>query len=164
MDQPVKPNWWDRNWKWFVPVACLSALILLAGFVALLMTFVSGVMKSSDAYKQALVRAKANPAVVEALGSPIQDGFFSSGNIHITGPSGNAELAIPISGPKGSGTIYLEAHKSAGEWSFSKLVVEIKASGERIDLLAKPEAVPNLTLNRTQAQSPERLTPFIRSE
>jgi hypothetical protein len=113
--------------------------LLIVAFVFVLMSFVFGMMKSSDAYSQALTRAKANPAVIEALGSPIKDGYFTSGSINETGPSGTAELSIPISGPKGSGTIFLEAHKSAGEWSFTKLVVEIDKSNQRIDLLTGPE-------------------------
>ena len=92
-------------------------------------------MKSSDVYKEALARAKASPAVAEALGTPIKAGYFTSGNINVSGPSGDAELSIPISGPKGQATIYLEARKSAGEWAFSLLEVEIVETKERIDLL-----------------------------
>jgi len=153
MDQPIKVNWWSRNWKWFVPVGCLSSLLLLVGFVALILAFVFGMMKSSDVYKQALARANASPAVVDALGAPIKEGFFISGSINVSGPSGDAELAIPISGPKGDGTIYLEARKSAGEWSFSKLLVEIKTSNKRIDLLTQPQAMLNLSFNPGLAAS-----------
>src|SRR5690242_7952002 len=119
MDQ-APSSWWTRNWKWFVPAGCLSLLALLGAFIALTLSFVFGMMKQSDAYQQALARAKASPAVVEALGQPLKEGFFTSGNINVNGPNGDAELAIPISGPKGGGTIYLEANKSTGEWSFSK--------------------------------------------
>lgn len=143
MAEAPNTNWWNRNWKWFVPVGCLSVIILFVAFFALIMTFVFGMMKSSDAYGQALAMARQSPAVVEALGRPIADGYFTSGSINETGPSGNAELAIPISGPKGSGTIYLEARESAGIWTFSKLVVEIDSSGERIDLLAEAHLTPD---------------------
>jgi hypothetical protein len=139
MATPSNSNWWERNWKWFVPVGCLSVILIFVGGIALMVTFVFGLMKTSDAYVQALSRAKENPAVVEALGRPIEDGYFSSGSINETGPSGRAELAIPISGPKGSGTIYLEANESANQWSFSKLEVEIDKTGERIDLLTESD-------------------------
>jgi hypothetical protein len=135
MNEPANSDWWSRNWKWFVPVGCLSVVLLFAAGIALLITFVFGMIKSSDAYGEALARAKASPAVIEALGSPIKEGYFTSGSINETGRSGDAELAIPISGPKGSGTIYLEAEESAGQWSFSTLQVEVEKSGERIDLL-----------------------------
>ena len=135
LNPPQEPNWWSRNWKWFVPVACLTAIALLAGFVFAIMSVVYGMMKSSDAYQHALSRARENPAVVSALGSPIKEGYFTTGNINVSGPSGDAKLAIPISGPKGEGTIYVEAQKSAGEWSYSVLVVRVEQTKQRINLL-----------------------------
>lgn len=140
MNRPYEPSWWSRNWKWFVPVGCLTMIVLFVGFFVLIMSLVFGMMKSSDVYSQALTRAKADTTVVEALGSPITDGYFTSGNISETGPSGTAELSIPISGPKGSGTIYLEARKSTGQWTFTKLIVEIEKSNQRIDLLPSLES------------------------
>jgi hypothetical protein len=68
------------------------------------------------------------------LGSPIEAGIFVMGSINVSGPSGKADLAIPISGPSGKGTIYARASKAANRWTFSQLVVEIKATKERIDL------------------------------
>jgi len=135
MSQVRQVNWWDRNWKWFVPVACLGAIVFFIGLVAGAVFFAFGLMKSSDVYKSAFARAQAHPAVVEALGSPVRAGLVTSGTINVSGHSGTAELAIPISGPKGKGTIFVEARKSAGRWSFGILVVEIKPGRRRIDLL-----------------------------
>ncbi len=135
MNQQKEGSWWNRNWKWFVPVGCLGAIVLFIGFAAIIASFVFGLMKSSDAYKDAVAQAKANSSVVEALGTPIEEGILVSGNINVTGSSGHADLAIPISGPNGKGTIYVVATKSAGKWSFSTLVVEINETATRIDLL-----------------------------
>jgi len=134
--QPDK-NWWGRNWKWFVPVGCLGSLVLFAGFITLIMCFVFGMMKSSDAYKDAVSRAKAHTAVQKSLGTPVEEGVFVTGNININGPSGQANLAIPISGPDGKATVYVVAAKSAGQWTFTTPVVELKETKQRIDLLAQ---------------------------
>ncbi len=131
-----RPGWWSRNWKWFVPVGCLTFLGLIVVFVALLAVVIFGAMKSSDVYKEALQRAQTNPEVVAALGEPIRDGWFVSGKTEVSGGGGEADLAIPVSGPKGSGTIYAVAEKSAGRWNYSKLQIEVKATGQRIDLQA----------------------------
>jgi hypothetical protein len=139
MNERYEPNWWQRNWKWFVPVGCLSTLLLFFGGIALLASFVFGMMKSSDVYGQAVTRAKANPEVVAALGSPISAGYFTNGSIQQSGDSGSAQLSIPISGPKGKATIYVEARKSAGHWSFGKLQVGIDSQNRSIDLLTEPE-------------------------
>jgi hypothetical protein len=126
-----------------VPTGCLGLLLLAAGFVFFIVSIVCGAMKSSDAYKTALAKAKADPRVVNALGSPIKDGFFVSGKANVSGSSGHADLTVPISGPKGKGTIYFVASKFAGEWTFSKLIVEVGETGERIDLTEKgPRTVP----------------------
>ena len=134
---PLTPssNWWMRNWKWFVPTGCLSLLVLLVAFVGSIALIVFSAMKSTDVYKDALARARVNPAVVEALGSPIKEGFLVSGNTNVNGASGEANLSIPISGPNGKGTIYVAARKSLGRWDYSGLIVEIAKSHQRIDLL-----------------------------
>ncbi len=139
-----KGNWWTRNWKWFVPTGCLTVLILFATFIALIVMIVFSAMKSSDVYKDALERAKAEPAVIEALGSPIKDGMFVSGSTNVNGASGEANLAIPIYGPKGKATIYVVAKKSAGEWKDSVLAVEIEKTKQRIDLLKISERSESL--------------------
>ena len=42
MEQQKQGNWWDRNWKWFVPVGCLGALALVAVFVGAILMIVFG--------------------------------------------------------------------------------------------------------------------------
>ena len=64
-----KPNWWKRNWKWFVPLGCFSMALLFLAFVGSILVIVFSAMKSTDVYKEALARAKADTAVIEALGS-----------------------------------------------------------------------------------------------
>lgn len=138
MEQLPKGTWWSRNWKWVVPVGCLTPIIVCGGGITLILAIVFGAMKSSDVYTEALARARASEEVIEALGEPIEPGFFVSGSIEVTGPSGNADLSIPIRGPQGSATIYVVATKTAGEWEFSTLEVAPKGSDSRIDLLGEP--------------------------
>ncbi len=135
---PAK-GWWDRNWLWFLPLGCLSMLVLIAAIGALIAFAVFGVMKSTDAYKTAIAAAKANSAVTAALGSPVVEGYFTSGDFEVNGASGSADLAIPIYGPKSSGTIFVVGTKTAGEWKYSRLVVQIDKTKERIDLVAPAE-------------------------
>ena len=132
---PQPAGWWSRNWKWFVPTGCcLTPLVLGGAFAAFIILVVFGALKQTDVYQTALARAKADPRVTNALGTPIEEGWLLSGNTNVNGSSGDADLSIPISGPKGKGTIYTVATKSAGEWKYSKLVVKIDSTGEKIDL------------------------------
>jgi hypothetical protein len=109
--------------------------VVIVGSIALI---VFSAMKSSDVYKDALARAKTHPAVIEALGSPVTEGLLLSGNTNVNGASGEANLSIPVSGPKGKGTIYVAATKSLGRWNYSGLVLEIERTHQRIDLLQRP--------------------------
>jgi hypothetical protein len=138
---PAPPrNWWSRNWKWFVPTGCLTLVLLFCLFIALIFSIVMGSMKSSDAYKQAVAKARANPTVAEKLGTPIAAGYFVTGNINVQNNSGNADLQIPISGPKGKAVIHAVAIKSAGKWEYSRLTVTIEGQPE-LDLL-EPKPSP----------------------
>ncbi|MET0581772.1 MAG: cytochrome c oxidase assembly factor Coa1 family protein [Pseudoxanthomonas sp.] len=138
MNTPVQhqpAGWWQRNWKWFVPMLAAVALTLLAVAILALMSALFGMIKSSDAYRQGLQRAQHSPAVVAALGEPIREGWLVMGNISVNGPSGEANLQIPLSGPKGEGDLYLEATKSAGQWNYRTLLVRVDGARESIDLL-----------------------------
>jgi hypothetical protein len=112
--------------------------VLFVVFVGSVLLIVFSAVKSTDVYKDALARAKAHPAVIEALGSPVTEGFLVSGNTNVNGASGEAKLSIPIAGPKGKGTIYVAARKSLGRWNYSGLVFEIEKKHQRIDLLPNP--------------------------
>ena len=128
------PNWWSRNWKWFVPTLVVTGMALIAAFILAIMSFVFGLMKSSEPYQTGLSRARADAAVVAALGEPITSGYFVQGNINTSGSSGEANLAIPLKGSRGAATLYVEASKQAGLWQYETLVVALDEGGQRIDL------------------------------
>ena len=135
MNEQRNTNWLGQNWKWLVPIGCLGSLALFAAFIVAIGCLVFGMMKSSGAYQGAVAKAQADPSVQQALGTPIEEGMFVTGAISVGAGSGQADLSIPIRGPDGQATIQVVAEQSAGQWTFSTLVVEIKNSRQRIDLL-----------------------------
>ena len=62
-----------------MPLGCFTVALLFFVFVGSIVVIVFSAMKSTDVYREALARAKADPAVIEALGSPIKDGFSPLG-------------------------------------------------------------------------------------
>jgi hypothetical protein len=132
---PHRKNWWQRNWKWFVPTGCLTFVAAGVALIFCIVLLIFGAMKSSDAYKTAFARARKDPRVIEAIGQPIHSGWYVSGNTKVNGDSGESDLTIPIHGRKGKAKIYAVATKSEGEWQYSKLTVKIEKTGEKIDLL-----------------------------
>jgi Cytochrome oxidase complex assembly protein 1 len=136
--EPPRSSWWSRNWKWALPVGCLLPIVLCGGgltaFFFLVYGAVTGSIKASDAYAQGMAQARSNPEVVAALGEPIDSGFWISGSINVNGSSGDVDVSIPISGPKGSGTLYVVGTRSAGRWQYSTMAVEIPGRASRIDI------------------------------
>jgi hypothetical protein len=145
---PARKSWLRRNWLWLLGGLFLGGLLLVFGVIMLIF----GAIRSSDVAKAAVARAQANPDVVQRLGSPLEEGFFVSGSVNVGGDTGDADLAIPISGPKGKGTIAVTARKIGGIWECSVLQVAINSTGEHIDLL--PSA-PSVSENQTQASQPQ---------
>jgi hypothetical protein len=97
--------------------------------------------KHSDAYRDALAKAHNDSRVVEQLGEPLHEGWLASGQIKVSNSSGYAEISIPLAGPKGSGTLYVVARKTAGRWDFDTLRLQVAGREEAIDLLETQPAV-----------------------
>ncbi|HEX8352214.1 MAG TPA: cytochrome c oxidase assembly factor Coa1 family protein [Pyrinomonadaceae bacterium] len=133
---------WGRNWKWMVPAGCLGLILGLAALVGGIFFFAMSALKSSDVYRGALAIARDSPAAVERLGQPIKDGWLVKGNVRYEGERGNANLDIPVSGPKKSGTLRVWATTQGGEWTYEKL--DLQAEGEEaVSLLDRgAEQVP----------------------
>lgn len=140
MEQPPplpsapRQNWFKRNWKWFVPSGCLVVFLAIVAVIGLIVISVFSVMKQAEPYRFAMNAAKQNAELREAIGTPIKESFFLSGNTNVNGASGESSLAIPVSGPKGKATVYVEAKKEAGIWEYQKVSAEVAGTGQRIDL------------------------------
>jgi hypothetical protein len=137
MTEPAQQprSWMARNCLWLVPVGCLGLLALGAAFLGGALTLAMGGIKSTDAYREALARARSSPEVRAALGEPITAGWFVQGKVNVSGPTGDADLSIPLSGPRGKGTLYLTARKQSGRWEYEVLQVAVEGRQDRIDLL-----------------------------
>lgn len=136
INEPIKKDWFSRNWKWFVPTGCLSLIIIAGAFVATLFFGITSIMKDSDAYKGAMTEVQQNKLVKEKLGEPIESDGMVSGSINVNNDAGNCDIQIPIKGSKGTGTVFVVATKR-GKWKYSELSVYIEKTEEEIDLLAR---------------------------
>ncbi len=135
LQQAQEPSWFSRNWKWLLALGCLVPTLCCGGFGLVTWFGVQKVIKEGPVYAESLAKAVIHPEVAKALGEPVKPGGMVSGNVSDNGGSGTASLKVPLEGPKGKGTLYVEASKSAGQWNYTKMEVEL-ADGKRIDLLA----------------------------
>ena len=106
----------------------------VVAFVAFIVFVVFASMRSAQPYKDGLAHAQSDPRVRQALGTPVEPGWFLSGSINTKNRSGDCDIDIPISGPKQSATLHVIGTKEEGRWSYSKMLVT-PATGPPIDLL-----------------------------
>ncbi len=122
---------------WKIPLGGLTLLFLLGGFAAILITVITTSFRSSDVYRQAMTRAAGElPGARRTGGADLQAAWLVSGQLNVSGSTGNANLSIPISGPRGKGTIRAVADKSGGVWRFTYLQVSVEGQPATIDLLS----------------------------
>jgi len=133
--EPMKKRWLERNPLWKIPFGCAILLLPVALFAVGLMAVITTSFRHSDVYQQALAQATANAQVRELIGEPIKPAWLISGEMNVSGSTGNADLSIPISGPRGKGVIRAVASKN-GVWRFTLLQVKIEGQSEAIDLLS----------------------------
>src|SRR5215207_6871670 len=119
--QPQQKGCLGRHWKWMLPVGCLGLILAGLALVGGIIFVAMSAIKSSEVYQGALKAAQAHPAAVERLGEPIRDGWLVKGNVKIDGSGGNADFEIPVSGPKGSGTLYVRAIRPDDAWMYERL-------------------------------------------
>lgn len=118
-------------------IGCGIATVLLGLVVVVVLGIAVAAIKSTDAYKEARTRATTDRRVIEALGSPVEAGFFVSGNAKVENRAGTAVMTFPISGPKGKATVRAEATLDGEGWHYSILQVE-RPNAPPINLLDRP--------------------------
>ena len=119
----------QRSWaKWGLIVWLAFIVFGVALFFAIM-----GMMKSSEAYKLAVLRLETDERALAVIGKPLSTGF-PMGQIHISGPNGQASLSFSVEGPNGKGMAYVEAAARLGQWDLLHLVLVPESSGHRIDL------------------------------
>ena len=100
----------QKKWaKWGVIV-----IVLFICFFVVLFFFVSSALKNSDAYRLAYSKLEQSQEAVSILGAPISTGMVQ-GNFQSSGPTGTAQLSVPVKGTKAKGTLYVDATQDMGE-------------------------------------------------
>ncbi|MBO7941890.1 hypothetical protein JTP77_039250, partial [Streptomyces sp. S9] len=112
----------------------LLGALLLFGLIGLGIKGVSGLMSGSEPVRHAMQLAQANPEVKAAFGEPLETGLGFQGSLTTDNDSGAADLSLPITGPKGSGRIYIKGSREADRWTYRLIEVAIDGSERRIDL------------------------------
>src|SRR5574341_817497 len=136
-----------------------TALILLCGvgIAAFVLAMVFGVtFRMSGSYRQALAAVQSDPAVVEALGAPIEPGWAPiTGSLSCGGGECHADYTVPIHGSKKSGRLRVTSYSQGatfgndGTWTLSAWVVV--DDGAALTLTTPPTPAPTLSAAQADA-------------
>lgn len=113
-------------------------LLVLGSFVLVVISVYQGRFKTTEAYDEALVAARTDPALIEAIGRPIHEGLFPNGEY--AGSSGCWRFDIPVSGPEGSATVHVLQRYDPEGSEYTYMVADLERSERRIDLLGEGES------------------------
>lgn len=117
---------------------CTIIVIAMGAFVAVVVFVLSHAMRATQPYKDIIARAQKDPRVVEALGAPVNPGWFVSGRIRSSRSRSYARLEIPLRGSKQNGSVFVAATQEGSQpWTYHRLLMT-PDRGEPIDLLAAP--------------------------
>jgi len=122
----------SRNVRWAIGVGCLLPLcctLFIGGLAGIIFT----VIRNSDVATQAIEIIQDDPRVQDKLGEPVEIGWLITGNVEVNNSSGSANLTIPVSGPKGSGTVIVDATRSGGVWEFDAMMFSVDGE-EAVDI------------------------------
>ena len=119
-------------------VVVSMALLAAMCFVGALLALIEHQIKASRVYEASVMRARGSTKVVELLGQPVVVGWLVSGQLtESTDGGGHAILTIPLKGPKGNGTLLVEAGRQAGNWRLSALQFVSAGRNSTTNLLAE---------------------------
>lgn len=123
-----------------LPAGCLGLILAGVLFVGGIVFVAMSAIKSSEVYQGALKVVQTHPAAVERLGEPIKDGWFVTGNIKVDAGGGHADFNLPVSGPKGSGTLHVRAVSPDSTWMYERL--DLATGGNTVSLLDRNVVQP----------------------
>lgn len=149
--------WRNRAWrdaehfrrvqrKWAV-----AGVIVWAGALLLTVGLAFGVMsalKNSLTYALTMQEVRTNAAAKAALGDNIEAGFWVNGSISIDiDGTGDAQLSIPLTGSKGSGTVFSRGVRTNGIWDLRLVLLDVDGSNAPLVLKNKDNvAIPSGSL------------------
>ena len=137
---PLPPR---KRRTWLIVLSILAGLALgIVLFVAGLAAVVFVAIKSSGPYKHAIQAANHDQRAVSLLGAPVQAGWYVTGSENVSGGFGKADLAVPVTGSRRKGTIYVVATKSAGHWRYATLELKVNGQEGRLNLLPQSISEP----------------------
>ncbi len=109
----------------------LLALLGLGLFMGVVWAGCSTFLKSNGPYEEAVKIARMDPAVMEALGAPVEEGWFLNGEIESDGMDSRATYLTRLHGSRDRGTLRIRGYRDSA-WRIVGMTLET-GDGARLD-------------------------------
>lgn len=124
----------QRKWA----IAGLVVWIVVIGGAATAIAKLPGFLKNSEAYRMTMEAVRADSRVAAALGTRLREPYLVYGNLNVgASGGGQASYSIPLTGEKGSGTVYSRAVRKDGTWTLLLIVVRVDGTETPIVIVNK---------------------------
>ncbi|MDT0295067.1 cytochrome c oxidase assembly factor Coa1 family protein [Mesonia ostreae] len=132
----VQRSWWNKNWKWFLPVSMLILIVAAVFFssgIAVITNNYAQAYSDEDLYQDALKHVQSNPKAVEVLGEiqPIDKLAILEGEVQYSNNNQRVNSTIRIVGMKGKARMHILANRVQGKWNYERILVRIKSPSEK---------------------------------
>jgi hypothetical protein len=139
----------QRRWATWGAIVWIGAAVVVAALAPgvystlnLYFALNNSVMEAlddSEAYQLGIAELQTNPAAAAALGTPIKlarthDKILFHSRV-VSDGTGDASITFPARGPKGDGTVVVEASRNNSVWTLTRLTLKPDGSDSTIDLL-----------------------------
>ena len=136
---PKSSNSTKKAWLF----GCCGALVLtlvglLSVFGVAVFGFAFNVLRDSEAAQAALRESQASTTLIEEIGEPMKMGWFLEGGVNVDAAnnSGDADILVPIKGPKGTASVHAIGIREGGVWTMQEMTATVEGTGNTVDLLA----------------------------
>ena len=149
--EPFKPA--KRRWA---IAGLIVSIIVIAGIVSIapglietykIMSLGTSLILDHPAYKLGVAELQNSPLATNVLGTPVAPRSSGKLSLHTESKSdrnnvllsSTATLSFPVSGPKASGTAFVEATKENDVWSLTRLYLKLDHGDREIDIVGSAQ-------------------------
>ncbi len=115
---------------------CLVLVALFGAFGVAIFAFAFKALGESEAAQASLREAQASSVLIEEIGEPMTVGWLVLGNVNVSNDSGQADIIVPIEGPKGTASVHTIGVREGGVWTMQEMTATVEGTGTIVDLLA----------------------------
>ncbi len=137
-------SWWNKNWKWIIPVFGIFLISIFAISTTDIGETTIDIVKAyadPNLVETALNKAQGNDEVKELLGTLEQVDKMAKleGSVKYSNNDTFVDISVRVKGSKGKGRMRIKAERNGETWEYKKIVIGIKKLNRTIEILGETD-------------------------